>query len=196
MREYTVDWFSGNIPIFKGLLEKHLKLPRRKYLEIGSFEGLSTNYLLDNFLIGEEDSIYCVDTWEGGQEHDMDMGEVERRFRTNIADHSQKVKIYKGNSYDKLLELNREHRDSFDFIYIDGSHDSWDVLSDLVLAWPLLKIGGIMGCDDYLWGGPMDINNRQEDDRRPQAAIDTFLFTHRRFYELLHLHGQAWVKKK
>jgi hypothetical protein len=33
----------------------------------------------------------------------------------------------------------------------DGSHRARDVLEDAVLSWPLLKVGGIMLFDDYLW---------------------------------------------
>ena len=40
---------------------------------------------------------------------------------------------------------------AFDFIYIDGSHMRVDVLLDAVLAWQLLKPGGIMALDDYEW---------------------------------------------
>lgn len=39
----------------------------------------------------------------------------------------------------------------FDLIYIDGSHMRVDVMMDAVLAWPLLKAGGVMVFDDYEW---------------------------------------------
>jgi|3_EtaG_2_1085321.scaffolds.fasta_scaffold00671_14 predicted O-methyltransferase YrrM len=197
MREFTEDWFSGNIPVFSALLNEQKNLPNLKYLEVGSFEGLSTTWLLENILTKEGDTIYCIDTWEGGQEHAQDMNEVERRFKNNLQDHLAKVKICKGNSYDELQQLYEKHRQSFDFIYIDGSHEAWDVISDAILAWPLLKSGGVMGFDDYMWGGSQEKpENRQDDDRRPQIAIDAFLFLYARFLDILHKGGQVWVTKK
>ena len=36
-------------------------------------------------------------------------------------------------------------------MYIDGSHQASDVLTDLVLGFMLRRVNGIMVCDDYLW---------------------------------------------
>jgi len=40
---------------------------------------------------------------------------------------------------------------TFDFIYIDGSHYSKDVLEDAILAWRLIKPGGNIIFDDFNW---------------------------------------------
>lgn len=42
----------------------------------------------------------------------------------------------------------------FDFIYVDGLHLSQDVLYDALLSFDLLKVGGILIFDDYLWFDP------------------------------------------
>ena len=59
-----------------------------------------------------------------------------------------------------------------DFVYIDGSHHAHAVLSDLVHAFGLLKTGGLIVCDDYLWtatdADPGDVL------ARPKIAIDAF----------------------
>jgi predicted O-methyltransferase YrrM len=39
----------------------------------------------------------------------------------------------------------------FDFIYIDGSHKCLDVMCDIIQAWELLDVGGILGIDDVTW---------------------------------------------
>ena len=39
----------------------------------------------------------------------------------------------------------------FDFIYIDGSHKCLDVMCDIIQAWELLDIGGILALDDVGW---------------------------------------------
>lgn len=60
--------------------------------------------------------------------------------------------------------------DGFDFIYIDGSHQAKDVLTDACLSWNLLASGGIMIFDDYQWH-PSGFKDYQT----PKPAIDAFL---------------------
>ena len=88
------------------------------------------------------------------------------RFLENIAPFIGRVQVQKGLSQ----ELLRKHRlNSFDFVYVDGSHRSADVLEDAVLSFRLLKTGGIMIFDDYEWKtyeGTLD---------NPRAGIDAFL---------------------
>jgi predicted O-methyltransferase YrrM len=40
---------------------------------------------------------------------------------------------------------------SFNFIYIDGSHQAPDVHADAVFAFQLAKVGSLIIFDDYLW---------------------------------------------
>ena len=79
---------------------------------------------------------------------------------------------------------------SMDIVYVDGSHRACDVLMDGVLAWRLLKPGGVMIFDDYLW----------EPDflpsRRPQMAIDLFLEMFVDQYTLLGKHYQVAIRKQ
>ena len=56
---FTVDWFTGYIPAWKNVFAA-TKVPEN-ILEIGSFEGRSTCWLLEN----TQAHVTCVDTWEG-----------------------------------------------------------------------------------------------------------------------------------
>ena len=69
---YTQDWFHWAPDIFSKLLPG---LPARKrFLEIGSFEGRSAVWITENML--EDGGILsAVDTWTGGEEHEG--GELE-----------------------------------------------------------------------------------------------------------------------
>lgn len=63
--------------------------------------------------------------------------------------------------------------ESFDFIYVDGSHQACDVICDAVLSFKLLSEGGIIIFDDYLWrGGAADTGNPL---KTPKLAIDAFV---------------------
>jgi predicted O-methyltransferase YrrM len=64
----------------------------------------------------------------------------------------------------------------YDCIYIDGSHETPDVLADAVLAFRLLRVGGLMIFDDFLWGlGP-----EAEPLMNPKLAIDSFINCYQR----------------
>ena len=55
--------------------------------------------------------------------------------------------IKKGNSFDVLLDLNKNN-ETFDVIYVDGSHSLLDSYTDIVLSFELLENGGVMIIDD------------------------------------------------
>jgi predicted O-methyltransferase YrrM len=74
--------------------------------------------------------------------------------------------VLKGMSGDVLRTL--PPVETYDFIYVDGSHVAADVLTDAVLAWPLLKKRGLMAFDDYLW------TLAGAKHERPGIGIDAF----------------------
>ena len=122
----------------------------------------------------------CVDTWQGGIEHDKNaMPEIERRFDRNVmlakqrAPHTVIVKKFRKSSIDALAEIIALRESPFDLVYIDGSHQAPDVLSDAILAFQLLRIGGIMIFDDYLWR--LEPEGRQDSLNMPKPAIDSFI---------------------
>jgi len=175
--EFAVDWFSYHIPIWEPLLAR---LKPARILEIGSFEGRSTCYLIETCSRTNHMEIYCVDTWEGGFEHDKTtMPEVERRFDHNVAvakkrdSHGAVVKKVKKKSVTALAEILSSNEPPFDLIYVDGSHQASDVLTDSIMAFELLRVGGVMIFDDYLWR--MEPEGKQDTLNMPKAAIDSFI---------------------
>lgn len=60
-----------------------------RILEIGSYEGASACYLIEKLAPSKEIELHCIDTWEGGIEHQAggtaegDMNAVEKRFHHN-----------------------------------------------------------------------------------------------------------------
>lgn len=186
MREYKNDWFTPNIPYFKkNLTDTNIKF----VLEIGSYEGLSTNYILDNY---PNSSITCIDSWEGGFEHaeaGIDMSSVYQRFSSNTNDRVERLEVLKGNSAEQLIKI-IERKNFYDFIYVDGGHTSIDVIHDLILSFPLLKIGGIMGMDDYQWGLDTDPAHKI-----PHHAINFFSLAYKEKIKILDVGNQVWIQK-
>jgi predicted O-methyltransferase YrrM len=181
---FTTDWFSLTA---KDNWEQLLpRIRPQKILEIGCFEGASTCHLIDTLAVSGGLEIHSVDTWGGGIEHQAggraqtDMQAVEQRFVHNtqaaMAAAAQPVslQVYKQDSHSAMARLIAQGQSgSFDFVYVDGSHQAPDVLFDAVLAFKLLKVGGTLAFDDYLW--TEDLLPSQTDILRcPKPGIDAF----------------------
>ena len=83
--QFTKDWFHWAPEVWNQLTPL-LPEGRRSFLEIGSFEGRSTVWIIEN-MMNPGDWIDCVDTWGGGEEHKEageDMTSVETRFKYNV----------------------------------------------------------------------------------------------------------------
>jgi len=189
--KFTQDWFSWAPPIWEHLIPM---LPeRKKFLEIGAFEGRATTWIIEN-MMEDGGEIVCIDTWAGGEEHvNGEMTGAKVRFNDNINLAREKhpnrnVTSCTGTSVDWLAALIQD-KQRFDFIYIDGSHIAKDVLTDACMAWPLLKKGGIMVFDDYLWGDMTKPNHV------PKPAIDAFVNIFIEELKVTHVGYQFIVRK-
>lgn len=185
--QFSADWFSGRESYWHAILTQ---LKPTKLLEIGSYEGRSTVFLIEQCAQIVPAEIVCIDSWQGGVEHDInEMAEVEQRFDANVAlaqkhdGHPVKVNKIKSLSYPALIRLSTNHRGTFDFIYVDGSHQAPDVLADAVLSFELLRRGGIMIFDDYLWS--MEPFGQQDPLNMPKPAIDAFINIYQRKLRVL-----------
>lgn len=187
---FTTDYFSENIPRLCNIHLSHLKNKENvSILEIGSWEGRSCCWFLDNILTGKNSTITCIDTWQGSMEHQLidSKNFIWQTFNNNIKNFpSEKVIIKKGFSKDVLKDPTLG---KYDFIYIDGSHTTVDVLTDAVLSFPLLKVGGVMIFDDFLW-------TVYEDPLLcPRIGIEAFLNCFQRKYVVLEIGYQVAIKK-
>lgn len=167
---FSQDWFSHHIQNWDIWLHPLLGRPVRA-LEIGCFEGRATSWLLANVLTHPEANITVIDTFTGSEEHaamGVDINEIFTRFLHNTKPWEDKVDIRVGKSRTQLRRLGGK----FDFVYIDGCHEAFEVLSDAVLVWPMMNPGGIVIFDDYGWnGGGKDL----PEHKKPTIAIDAFL---------------------
>lgn len=187
---FQVDWFSEQIPWWeKNLLEFKGK-NGLNFLEIGSFEGRSAIWLLENILTSSDSTLTCIDTFGGSPEHkntDIEISDIENHFRHNIktSGFENKVTILKGYSRNILPTLQQSF---FDSIYIDGSHKASDVLEDAVLSKLLLKSGGMIIFDDYVW------DEGDTDQDKPTMAIDAFLEIYKGHFDLLYKGKQIIIR--
>jgi predicted O-methyltransferase YrrM len=154
--------------------------PDIRYLEVGVFEGRSLVWMLENILTDATARATGIDIFPG------DMKDIYVS-NLNISGFADKVTTITGYSQFVLRDLPPQ---SFDIIYIDGSHVACDVLSDATLGWLLLKNGGTMIFDDYLYG--LDLPT----DLRPQVSIDSFITAFRNSLDIVAHSYQVMVRKK
>ena len=191
------DWFESHIPYWKKYFFDDLKWNNKiphTVIEIGSFEGLSSVWILNNLLDNKESQLYCIDTFEGSVEMDQSLVDsLYERFQNNIQTTNKvnQVVVQRGFSQRELPKLIVKDIKA-DFIYIDGSHLAKDVLTDAVMAWQMLASGGTMIFDDYHWGLRSD-----NVLKHPKYGVDSFVNC---FYEEIkfiftHQNYQYYIQK-
>lgn len=181
-RIFTTDWFSHHIPCWQRVIQPLLPETIVKCLEIGSWEGRSACWILDNILKNHRDShLDCVDLWPG-------LSEQEKLFDHNLSA-ELKVTKYKGFAINFLAPL-VDLPPSYDFIYVDGDHRGEMVFADVMLSWACLRAGGVMAIDDYTYEGA-DIAGLP----KPRGTIDAFLAIHGSELRLLEKGLQVIVQK-
>jgi hypothetical protein len=182
---FTYDCFSSRIKCWTEVLAMIAGIPNVRFLEIGSFEGHSACWLLDNILTAPTASIVCIDLFPPS---------FERMFDRNIdaSGSSAKVTKLKGRSEDVLRSLSGER---FDAIYIDGSHEPGDVLDDATLSWPLLRSNGLLIFDDYRMVEDPLATLIQGPSERPEIGIDAFLSLQEGSFTTVHSGYQMIVRK-
>lgn len=175
--EFTNAWFAPHEYDWRDLFDS---LKPSRLLEVGCYEGQATVFMIEKAAKHGEAFIACIDTWAGSVDLPPDvMQGVEGRFDRNAAaalDRTQgrvTLQKLKMPSVAGLARLMGESEQPFDFAYIDGSHVASDVLTDAVMAFQLLRVGGVMIFDDYTWC--MEPGGRQDPLNMPKFAIDTFV---------------------
>lgn len=207
--QFAWDWFSRNERSWSSIFDLIKWDPRKKcqIVEIGSFEGRSTVWILDNLVQNPDSKIYCIDpfTATGHKEKEttmqwkLDWEQIFQQFQSNISltGKADQVVLMKEQSHAALASLMAIAMGQVDFVYVDGSHRAPDVLSDLVFSYHLLKDGGLMICDDYMWTLENDCSE-VDTLSNPKISVDAFSTIFRRSlipFADLPLYQMSYIKK-
>ena len=161
-----------------------------RILEIGVFEGRSVVFCLEyvpNCEVVAIDHFVLKAGWTSSQGVTLTI-DCEAAFDRNVAPYGDRVRKLTTSSWAGLSQLIYE-RAEFDVIYVDAAHTSPDVLADSLLAWRMLKVGGLFIWDDFL----LDVWNIGMNSVTP--GICTFLKMYRGQYEWVHAGWQVIVRK-
>ena len=184
----TQDWFSHNIPVWEKVLVSFRGKPNVKCLEIGSFEGLSACWLLENILTHHTCRIVCIDPFDSSGQL-----QAERNFDFNVQKTGVDYKVMKLKGFSRQA-LPLFSCSYFDIAYIDGSHHPVDTLQDALSVWPLVKKDGVIIFDDYAIGSTYPSEIAAGID--PKPGIDTFLSFVKGNYEVISDGWQMVIRKK
>ena len=173
---FSQDWFSNHIPAWTTIISR---LRPKRILEIGCYEGRSTSFVIESCTAFGPIHLTCVDTWDGSADLPPDMMTgVEDRFDRNVAlaiaraAGTVTMQKLKQPSSVALTGMIAAQARPFDLIYVDGSHTAPDVLVDAILAFQLLRKGGVLIFDDYLWSA--EAPPAADPLNTPKLAIDVF----------------------
>lgn len=159
-----------------------------KVLQVGAFTGDASAWLFRRVLYNTNATLVDVDTWTGSEEDvhkSFDWSEIEAIYDSKVANHWNQLDKYKMTS-EEFFEKNNE---TFDFIYVDGSHTALDVFNDGISAFECLNEGGILAFDDYTW------DDGKGDFLNPRDGIDGVYLTYEDQVTILHAGSQVWLQK-
>jgi predicted O-methyltransferase YrrM len=194
--QYSQDWFTHNTTNFNDCTDRLRNEFKEvtSILEIGSFEGRGTCWMLENML-SDTGTITCIDPFMGADNDQADSAirdtVLEGRFNHNVnlsKKPTQTVNVIPSVSYTALASLITAAA-QYDFIYVDGDHAGEAAMTDACMAWGLLRTGGIMLFDDYFWDHVSDVLDR------PKMAIDAFMNTFSRRFKVTGVGYQIAIQK-
>lgn len=185
---FSQSWFEDLAkPNFETYIKPELQNRTVNCLEIGCFQGNCTLFLFENIL-NDKSRVTVLDPFDSTTTHDA-WKDIKNTFKFNLERYLNRIDIVEGLSQRELHNLKRN---SYDFIYVDGDHNSIAVLTDGLLSWELLKSGGILAFDDFTWTGAhpdlLNIGN-------PYCGISHFLHVFEGKYDFICKNYQVIIRK-
>jgi len=160
--KFREDYTTQNIKKWKIILKIFIDEPNIKMLELGTFEGRSSKFFIDNILTGSNSTLISVD-------FNPDITEYSKNNITQLQNFYKNFKFIKADFIKFLAnEILQENR--YDIIYQDGGKMSLITLYQLICCFYILKSGGILIIDDYEWG-----DGKTNEDGKPKLAVDIFV---------------------
>ena len=177
-------------------IESHPDASANWILEIGTYAGISLIEIVRKI---PNSFGLAIDSWSNYNEENnntlknMEYNQVEKTFYKNVkaAGLDDRIKGMKGKSSEILMQLIRADM-QYDFIYVDGSHKTFDVFLDLFLSWQLLSSKGVMAIDDYMFHSD---KSKELPYEYPYEAVNQFLRDIEGQYTLIDKDYRVFIEK-
>lgn len=133
----------------------------KRTLEVGVFTGYSS--LAVAMALPEDGQIIACDVSE-------EWASIGRRYWQK-AGVGHKIALNLGPATDTLQKLlDQGGADQFDFAFIDADKENYDTYYERCLQ--LVRVGGLIGIDNVLWGGSVIDDERQDADTKAIRALN------------------------
>lgn len=175
-KEFTSDWLTEKLPSWIATLAP-FRETAKDILDVGAYEGRSAIAFLE---LCPGATVTSIDIFSDPL--------VEARFDRNLMPYGRRLLKLKGRALSALDRLYDNGR-QFDIVYLDAAKRRTETLAQSVLAWSLLREGGILIWDDVRWKPHLP------DAQRPGPGIELFAATFAGCYERLHRDRQLIVRK-
>ena len=175
-KEFTTDWLTHKLPRWFPALAP-FRDQAVQVLDVGSFEGRSSIAFLEYLPASR---VTTIDMFVDA--------EIEGRFDRNLAPYADRTCKVKGRAAQVLDDLHAKGEE-FDVIYLDAGKRRDEVFAHSALAWPLLKVGGVLIWDDLLW------ERERPAAERPEYGIRHFCVAFADSLTILHDGSQMIVTK-
>lgn len=187
--------WNGDSKVFKNLIDN---TNPKVIIEVGTWKGLSAITMAEHIKhTNKSTKIYCVDTWLGAVEFwsshkstpERDLllkngyPNIYYQFLSNVVHRKVEDIIIPFPNTSHIGYLYFKHQNiRADMIYIDASHEEFDVYYDIKRYMNILNINGVIFGDDYKhWEGV-------------KKAVDKYAYENDLDVELLE--NNFWVLKK
>ena len=128
--------------------------PQKRLLEVGSYRGGSTVALGHTAILNQHE-VFCIDMWSDYLQQsdfsEMDMSQLNDmrilfEFIENTSFIKDRLFMLRGdaNTFSKIMGKNL-----FALVFIDGAHDYYSVIDDIMLGLHVIEPGGILCGHDY-----------------------------------------------
>jgi hypothetical protein len=185
---FSVNTFTPRIPSWTRHLGEFRGKPGIHYLEIGTFEGRSALWMVENIFTHPTSKLTIIDAF---QEHS------HKRFLANMAlsGEAGRFTVLAGYSTHKIREV---PFNSIDVAYIDGSGKGVVMLGDIVNTWNVVKVGGVIVISRYALTPELRrAAGIRPGEPGPHEAIDAFLKLYAPYIDVMEFQrNQVFVRKR
>ena len=142
-------WFNYEL-FYNEMLDR---FDNATFVEIGVWKGASIAFLAERIKdLKKNIKLYAIDGFDGYGEDsyfsdpDCKNNRLYETYLNNIKPLKKYITTIVGYSHDVYDQFSDE---SIDFLFLDGDHRYDGVMNDLILWYPKVKRGGVIGGHDY-----------------------------------------------